>query len=69
MPPPSDARSGAASLVSLRDASPAIVPMTFLDPYSKNRRIPLIWVGRVALLVIVVALYYAVTWFWRWLWA
>lgn len=43
--------------------------MTFLDPYSKNRRIPLIWVGRVALLVIVVVLYYAVTWFWEWLWA
>ena len=61
-----DACSG---LLVFGSPPPALVPMTFLDPYSKNRRIPLLGVGRVALRVIVVALYCAVTWFWEWLWA
>lgn len=41
--------------------------MSFLDPYSKNRRVPLIWVGRAVLLVVLVVLYFAVTRFWDWL--
>ncbi len=38
--------------------------MSFLDPYSKNRRVPLIWIGRVVLLLLVVGVYYLVRWVW-----
>jgi hypothetical protein len=30
--------------------------MSFLDPYSKNRRVPLAWLGRAVLLLIAAAI-------------
>lgn len=30
--------------------------MSFLDPYSRNRRVPLVWIGRAALLAIAAGL-------------
>ena len=39
--------------------------MSFLDPYSKNRKLPLIWIGRLALLVLVVGLYFLGRWIWE----
>ncbi len=41
--------------------------MSFLDPYSPNRRIPLLWIGRAVLLVVVVGLYFGVRALWAWL--
>lgn len=38
--------------------------MSFLDPYSKNRRVPLVWVGRVVLLVFVIGLVLLGRWLW-----
>jgi hypothetical protein len=39
--------------------------MSFLDPYSRNRRVPLVWVGRLVLLLLLVG----VVVLGRWLWA
>ncbi len=36
--------------------------MSFLDPYSKNRRVPLVIVARIALVALLVGLYYLVRW-------
>jgi hypothetical protein len=38
--------------------------MSFLDPYSKNRRISPLVLGRIALVVLLVALWYLGRWLW-----
>ena len=38
--------------------------MSFLDPYSKNRRVPLLWVGRAVLLAVVIGFVLLVRWLW-----
>ena len=38
--------------------------MSFLDPYSKNRKISPVVMGRAVLLVLVVVLYFAGRWLW-----
>ena len=39
-------------------------PMSFLDPYSSNRRVPLIWIGRAVLLALLVGLWFLGRWLW-----
>jgi hypothetical protein len=38
--------------------------MSFLDPYSRNRRVPLVLLARLALLALVALLAW---WIWNWL--
>lgn len=41
--------------------------MSFLDPYSSNRRVPLVWIARavlLALLALLVGLWFLGRWLW-----
>jgi hypothetical protein len=38
--------------------------VSFLDPYSGNRKVPLVWIGRVVLLVLLVLLFLLGRWIW-----
>lgn len=40
----------------LHDRPPCTRAMSFLDPYSSNRRVPLVWIGRLVLLALVAGL-------------